>query len=485
MARENNKSFSSFEELGKAYHNFDESKMIKEDKDTGLEKTITFVPNTQIVATVGYMIGVEDHILDEYYAYYQSKTLKIVREHKYATIIRLLSRVRTALLKNYIYIDKEIVYNLSNIDRMSYFNQDEIKKLQDYGVPIVQSSYKAERYCEHICILMEKYIYKCKELFPKYVNFEFIKNLFVVAHYKKDKVLWKEYKKYVSNVSFYPHQQYIYWAPRNVGNLLYSDERFLKEIYAQNHSIFEEKLRDATDEVKNEIYNFIRNSKKINIVVDCENSNPYKIYSVLTNLKHEEIKLIDKIILYDDIHTTSGWDYIGKLIDIPVDHVEIERVNDAKSLVDIKLTAGVCEAYYRDNVDSFILCSSDSDFWGLMSSIPTANFLMLYEYEKCGYAIKNALNNKNIFHCALDDFSSTTGASNELKKLVLHKTLKDRLQTILGQNSMAFVKKLYEDNYIEAGLNEMREFHDNLIPNLILGLDSDDNFTVKLKSDNF
>lgn len=83
----------------------------------------------------------------------------------------------------------------------------------------------------------------------------------------------------------------------------------------------------------------------------------------------------------------------GKFIHIPVFHEEVERVTDRKSLVDIKMTAGVCEAYYKDNIDSFILCSSDSDYWGLISSVKDAHFLVMYEYSKCGQSIKDALTN--------------------------------------------------------------------------------------------
>lgn len=106
---------------------------------------------------------------------------------------------------------------------------------------------------------------------------------------------------------------------------------------------------------------------------------------------------IEKIILYDDYHTSCGWDWLEKFIHIPVFHEEVERVTDRKSLVDIKMTAGVCEAYYKDNIDSFILCSSDSDYWGLISSVKDAHFLVMYEYSKCGQSIKDALTKRCIF----------------------------------------------------------------------------------------
>lgn len=41
--------------------------------------------------------------------------------------------------------------------------------------------------------------------------------------------------------------------------------------------------------------------------------------------------------------------------------------------------------------DSFMLFFSVFDYWGLICSLPKAKFLVMYEYVKCGSAIKNAL----------------------------------------------------------------------------------------------
>lgn len=91
--------------------------------------------------------------------------------------------------------------------------------------------------------------------------------------------------------------------------------------------------------------------------------------------------------MYDDYHTTIVWDYIETLIDIPVEHIETKRITDMKSLVDIQMAVGVSAAHYRDGVDSFILCSSDSDFWELTKDLPDAYIQALNEemerfYEK-------------------------------------------------------------------------------------------------------
>ena len=68
-------------------------------------------------------------------------------------------------------------------------------------------------------------------------------------------------------------------------------------------------LLDTLENNKNAviIYSFIENSYKTVLVVDCENSDVYKLYGMLKNLKKYEIEKIHKIILFDDDHTNNGW----------------------------------------------------------------------------------------------------------------------------------------------------------------------------------
>ena len=163
---------------------------------------------------------------------------------------------------------------------------------------------------------------------------------------------------------------YIHWQPAEVGSIIYSDRKFLKIIYGQHNDSFTDytKYRDADDETRNNIYNFIDSTEKTAIAVDCENSDPYKLYSVLKGLNQEELAKIEKITLYDDPNTTAGWDWLSKFTQIPVEHIEIDRVTDRKSLVDVRMTASVVTDFYRDGITSFIIVSSDSDFWGLCTN---------------------------------------------------------------------------------------------------------------------
>ena len=80
----------------------------------------------------------------------------------------------------------------------------------------------------------------------------------------------------------------------------------------------------------------------------------------------------------------NAWKILEYSVKIPVEHIMTERVKQNKSLVDIQLTARACQEHYQNQVDSFVIVSSDSDYWGLISSLSDARFLVMIEREKCG-----------------------------------------------------------------------------------------------------
>jgi hypothetical protein len=453
------------------------------DPDSGddQEKTYKTMAKTSLVALIAYMLGMDDQKLEDHYGEYNADLLEDYRKSKEATIIRYLCRIRTSLMLNFLKVDKEMQFNVGNIDRMEYFNKEEINQLMKWEVPIILTNSRAEKYSEHVNDLIAKHIDACEALFPEWVKFEYVRDLFVVPKYKKAGVLKAEFDKYMANLNLYPFHMYMHWEPVEVGNLLYADNKFVQVLYEQHKDYFTDmtKLRDAAEDTKQSIYDFIEATQKITIVVDCENSDVYKLSGVLKNLDEEKLSKIDKIILYDDAHTTEGWDYLSKYTIIPVEHVEVERVSEYKSLVDLRMTAGICKAFYEQHMDSFILCSSDSDFWGVISELPAARFLVLYEYSKCGQAIKDKLNLKSIFHCAIDDFY--TGNAEELKKLVLRKRLESELPSIIGQNAWDLTKRIYAEARIDARENEKKAFCDKYVKTLKLKLDENGEFFVEIQ----
>lgn len=438
------------------------------------------VDTKKIVTTIGYMIGVKKNILEQCFGEEYHELLQTLYVNKETSIIRYLCKLRTTLMQKFKKTDDEMRFNLKNLNSMDFYDQDNIKQLEKWGFEIIKPNYRSEKYMLDLAGLISANIDNCFELFPDWVNWNYIKDLFVIPQYTKKGVLKSEFNIYMKNIEYYPFQMYIHWKPEDHGSILYTDGKFLGIIYRQHNDIFTDftKYKDAHSETKNNIYDFIDRSYKTAIAVDCENSDVYKLYSVLKNLNQDELSKIEKIVLYDDYHTTSGWDWLEKFTKIPIEHIEVNRVTDQKSLVDIKMTAGVCTDYYENNITSFILVSSDSDYWGLISTLTKAEFLVMYEHSKCGQAIKRALSEHNIYYCSIDDFCS--GNIEELKKAVLFSCLEKYLPEIISLNGKELVRKIYEEARISASEKEMENFYDRYINTLRLRVDNDGNFTVEI-----
>lgn len=434
----------------------------------------------ELVTTIAYMIGVKKNVLEGCFDEECHDLLETLYADKEASVIRYLCKLRTTLMQKFKKTDNEMRYNLKNLTRLDWYDKDNIKQLEKWGIPIIKTNYRSEQYMLDFNKLISENIDNCAKLFPDWVNWNYIKDLFVVPSYSKPNVLKKEFEIYMKKIESYPFQLYIHWIPEECGSILYTDGKFLSVIYRQHDDVFTDytKYKDAHSETKNNIYSFIENSYKVAIAVDCENSDVYKLYSVLKNLNQDELAKIEKIVLYDDYHTNCGWDWLGKFTHIPVEHVMVERVTDQKSLVDIKMTAGVCKNYYENNITSFIIVSSDSDFWGLISSLPMADFLVMYEYSKCGQAIIKALTEHDIYYCSIDDFCS--GNIEELKKAVLFDVLEKYLPDILYLNGKELVKQIYTETRINATEKEMEIFYNKYIKTLRLKISVDGNFSIEI-----
>lgn len=101
---------------------------------------------------------------------------------------------------------------------------------------------------------------------------------------------------------------------------------------------------------------------------------------------------------------------MNEFTEIPVERILLQRVKEDKSFLDIRLSVGVCKEFYQNKIDSFILASSNSDYWGLIPTLEEVRFLVLVEEEKVSGAIRHTLEDAGITYCYLDDFC--TGNSN-------------------------------------------------------------------------
>ncbi len=434
-----------------------------------------------IVLIIAFLIGVRKSAYISTYGNGNAELIASLENSKEALTIRYLCKLRTTLMQRFKKTDYSIVYDFKNLDSIEWYDSDNIRQLEKWGYTIILANKRAADYSIYFNTLIHDNIDICKDLFPDWIVWDYIKDLFIIPKYHNSQNLKYEFEKYMENIDFYPFQMYIHWKPKDMGNLLATDGKFLDYLYGANNDYFADKskCRNAVNAVKNNIYSFIDNSYKTVLAVDCENSDVYKLYGMLKNLNSSETSKIEKIILYDDTHTTNGWDYLEKFIDIPVEHIEVQRVVDNKSIVDMRMATGICREFYVNDVSSFILLSSDSDYWGLISSMPEADFLVVIEYAKCGQAIKEKLESNGTYYCSLDDFC--TGNIDELKRAVLLNELKSLLPDLLQYNGKKLAYRLFELARIEAEENEVMNFYNKYIKTIRLTVDDNGNFGFKIK----
>lgn len=286
---------------------------------------------------------------------------------------------------------------------------------------------------------------------------------------------------YYQHKQDYPYQMYMNWNPSNEGNILYNDKKFVTLLYRWHGDTFTEynRVSDVSTYVKGSIQEFIGDSTQAVIVVDCENSDPYKLCATLKGLDYRNTAKISRILLFDDIHTASAWRILDNFTNISVEHILTERVKQNKSLVDIKLTARACQEHYQNHVDSFIIVSSDSDYWGLISSLPEARFLVMVEREKCSHAMKLALAESGIFYCYIDDFYS--GNADGIKMSALFKEMYRYLDHSIHLNVNDMFAEALRITRLTMTEAEKRQFYDKYIRPMHLVIDSEGNVSIELK----
>jgi len=419
-------------------NNFDEV-TLERDKITYKDSTY------EIVSKVAYLIGVPKRIFDNEHEAPKIDVYERLELDKTARIIRHLCIIRTAIERNFKYINEKMRFSYSSIYNLpQYIPQESLNQLSADGINFIKKS--STKLCHHIIEinrLISDRINNCKKLFPLWINWQYIKALFIMSDGLTEEGTKTAADLYYSRLLFYPYQMYINWMPQESGNILYNDKKFVTLLYQWNNDHFTEysKVSDAGSYIKGSIYEFIGSSEKVVVVVDCENSDPYKLCATLKNLDYQYTQKITSIILFDDVHTSSAWRIMDNFTRIPVEHMMIDRVKQNKSLVDVMLISRTCQEHYKNNVDSFIIVSSDSDYWGLISSLNEARFLVMIERENCGPDLKNALVNAGIFYCYIDDFYS--GNTEDIKRAALFKEM-----------------YRYIDSTVRLNINEM--FHDAL-----------------------
>lgn len=436
-----------------------------------------------IVSKVAYLIGVPKHIFENEHEPPKLEIYELLEKDKSARIIRNLCVVRAAIERRFGKINDKIrkeyktIYSLPEL-----IPQDALRQLELDGANFYKkSSTKLAHHIIEINKLIRDRINNCKHIFPVWLNWDYIRDLFNMKNGLTEEGTKAAAGVYFTNLECYPYSIFINWNPQPNGNILYNDKKFVTLLYQWHNDYFSDysKVSDAGSFVKSNIYDFIYDAKRVVMAVDCENSDPYRLCATLKGLDADITAKIQKIMLFDDVHTVDAWRILESHTKIPVEHIMTERVKQTKSLVDIELTAMTCREHYRNLVDSFIIVSSDSDYWGLISSLPEAKFLVMIEREKCGPDMKAALANSGIFYCYIDDFY--TGDGEDLKKNALFNEIYRALDEALNLNVKDMLDAALLATRIDMSPAAKRQFFEKYIKRMSLVIDEDGNASIELR----
>lgn len=434
-----------------------------------------------LVSKVAYLIGVPKKIFEHEHEPPQMDWYEQMDRDQNARMIRNLCAVRSALLRNYKRVDQEIYYNLKNLHTLpDLIPQASVTQLEQDGLSIVKANRRVNQYMIDLNTLICDRINTCKEWFPLWIKWDYIRPLFLIPKGTTEAGIKAALTDYGKKCRHFPYQVYLNWNLEDEGNVLYNDKKFVDLLYTSHGELFFDvnKVMDAGDVTKNSIYTFLEESIQTVLIVDCENSDPYKLYAVLRNLNKGYLSKVKKIILYDDPHTTNAWNLLEQYVDIPIERELVERVKQGKSLVDIRLTAGTCKEFYANEVDSFVIVSSDSDYWGLISALPEARFLVMVEYGSFAEDMRRKLEESRIPYCYIDDFC--TGNAGALRTAALLHELERYLAREVSFNVNDIMRAALTDARVTLTQDEYRQFCDRHFKNIQVKIDGEGQVSLQI-----
>jgi uncharacterized LabA/DUF88 family protein len=446
-------------------------------------KTIHRTSRTyELVGVMNYLLGVPEGYIQNSGIPRLMERFQELNTQKRPRIIRILSIVRTAVIRHY----NEVNALMREGKTLRSYNDESVKEAtaqlsKDRISFIKKTCAFPSDYIIEINKLMLNHINNCQNLFPSWINWDYVKDLFIMPDGLSQQGTKIAYAQYKDNIMRYPFQMYCNWTPTSAGNILASDEKFATLLYEWHEDCFTDlsKVSDVDESVLDKVYEFFSEANKLTVIVDCENADPFKLYTALTSLNENEAKSIQQLILVDS-NPSLVWDEFEKRIDIPIEKVLCARLKESKSLVDMRLAMRVSRAYYEEQIDSFVLVSSDSDYWAMLESLPNVKFLVMIESAKCSSVLKTKLSMNNVFYCHMDDFYS--GGNDTFKQSVLLKEINARCNSALHLNLKAVLDASLRTLYTDMGTEEYQKFYDECIKHLTFTVQQDGTLQLEVKS---
>ncbi|MDD7718328.1 MAG: hypothetical protein PUJ11_02340, partial [Eubacteriaceae bacterium] len=261
-----------------------------------------------IVSTFSYLIGVDKK-------YFRSEDLEntFASIEKYSKleyskpgkIVRSLCLVRNGFMNNF----SRIVSAVNGSHGISagihglyeYVDKEAITYLESAGIKFKYHTWAADYIIEINTYLSDR-INNCRSLFPEFIEWDYLKELFIMPNGLTDNGCKVASEIFYANKSCYPFSCYMNWKliSEDRGKCLYNDYRFLTNMYEDNKDSFErpELVSDDSENNMNAVSNFLLKGNT-EIIIDCENANPFFIYSFLQSISDENYNQISKVIMFN------------------------------------------------------------------------------------------------------------------------------------------------------------------------------------------
>lgn len=455
---------------------------------TDLSYQDRYHPKYEIVSKVAYMIGVKKTNFEDEHEPPQIDIFDELEKDRCARRIRNLCMLRTAFLKNYGKIVLEFRNSYKNITSIPDLVPAEcVSQLSEDGIDIYQGKPNITDYIVKLNQRICDNINNCKNLFPVWLNWEYIKDIFIMPGGFKPNGIKSEWQTYTMDWSKYPYQCYINWKGDFNGNILYADNKFVALLYDANEDYFGDMslVKDVGDVALNDIKEFFDNSNRSILVVDCENSDPIRLAAALSCLSKDEVVKVQKIFLFDSEYTTASWEVVSKDWNIlstvgkfEIEHIVVPRLNTHKSQVDMTLATVTCKEVYGNNIDSVVLVSSDSDYWALIRNLADTRFFVMVERAKCGNNIKQALVASNIKYCYLDDFC--TAETYSIKITALRKYIQKELDSAVNININSLLDTAIKATWVRMTEDEKKSFYERYLTKIKVEIADTGDIRIKL-----
>ncbi len=432
----------------------------KEEEQNSISENRSSNHKADVVTVAAFLLGMKDEFLKSERSPYDQELVRKLELNSSAKDMRCLTMLRQQIMQNCKKISTkrkaEFPYSLDAAGLSDLINTQDIEYLKNRNMDIIIPRNNNLMYN---IALINQYILdrvgNLKGLFYDWINFDYIKALFIMPGCNADRKLLasrgQEFSdringvrsEYYENFMKYPFNMFLVWPKpfddngeggNAAGNIMGNDFWFLKQLYEANGDKFTKSnyVIDASEGTKQIVYDFVSEATNILVVVDCENASPYSLAGCLLNLDPEQIGKVKRIKLINDVHTSTAWDRFQEMLaqdgrNIEVEIIPTTRVKEEKSLVDMIMAVEICKDHHVNSVDSVILVSSDSDFWGVIERLSSARFLVLNERMLTSQKIIENLNQYSIAHCFMDMFAQDERVQ-KFKQDVLYGLLRNKIE---------------------------------------------------------